>query len=118
MGELRLLRVAQVAHQRTAGADRSLAAFESEAFEALHAQLIEQRLPRRLELEVPAVDLGDGRADLRDLRDRCRDVVPGRDDDLARTEHGDFGSQRRQPLGPRIFGDVEFAGRESTSATP
>ena len=110
--ELRLLRIAQVAHERAAGADRGLAPLEPKAFEALHAQLIEQRLTRRLELEVPAVDLGDGRANLRDLRDRRRDVVPRGDYDLSRPEHGDLGSQRRESLGPRIFSDVEFAGRE------
>ena len=112
VGELCLLRVAQVAHQRAAGADRGLAALEPKAFEALHAQLIEQRLPRRLELEVPAVDLGDGRANLRDLGDRRRDVVTRRDDDLSRPEHGDLGSQRRESVRPRIFGDIEFAGRD------
>jgi hypothetical protein len=43
-GPVPLLRIAQVAHERAAGADRGLAPFEPEAFEALHAQLIEQRL--------------------------------------------------------------------------
>ena len=116
--ELGLLRVAQVPHQRAAGADRGLAPFEPEAFEAADAQLIEQRLARRLELEVPAVDLGDRRANLRDLGNRRRDVVAGRHDDLARPQHGDLGAQRRQSLGPAYSATSNSPVDRSTSATP
>ena len=66
--EVGLLRVAQVAHQRAAGAHRGLPPLEAKALEPADAQLVEQGLARGFELEVPAVDLGDRHAVLLDLR--------------------------------------------------
>ena len=110
--QLRLLRVAQVAHQRAGRGDRRLAALEPEAVETAHAQLVEQRLPRALQVEVPAVHLGDRQLQARDLGNGGSHVVPARHHDLARTEHRNLVAERLQAFGATVLGDVEFAGRE------
>ena len=59
VGEISLLRVAQVAQQSARSADGRLLALQTEPLEAADAKLVQQRLPRGLEIEVPAFDLGD-----------------------------------------------------------
>ncbi len=110
--ELGFLRIPQVTHQRAGRGHRGGAAFEPEAVEAAHAQLVEQRLPGALEIEVPAVHLGDRQFEARDLRDLGLHVVAAGDDNLARTQHRDFILQRLQALWPVVLGDVELTGRE------
>jgi len=107
--ELGLLRVAEVPHQGAGGRHRSLPALEAEAVEAGHAQLVHQRLPRGLQIEVPAVHLGDGNLEAGDLGNGPPGVVSARDDDLAWAKDGNLVLEGLQALGSRVLGDVEFA---------
>src|SRR5690606_3594189 len=55
VGEVDLLRVAQMRDERTGGGDRGRTAVEAEALQALRPQLIRQRAPRRLDVEEPGL---------------------------------------------------------------
>ena len=110
--QFRLLCVTEVAHQRAGRGDRRLAAFEPIAIETAHAQLVEQRLSRALQVEVPPVHLGDRQLQAGDLWNGGSDVIPARHHDLARTEHRNLVAERLQAFGPSVLGDVEFAGGE------
>ena len=112
MRQVGLLRVAQVAHERTGGAHRRLPALESKAFESADPQLIQQRLARRFQFEVPAVDLGDRHGVLLDFRQQRAGVNGRGHDDLAGPQHGNLGAQRGQTFRAGVLRDIELTGRE------
>jgi hypothetical protein len=111
MYQLGLLRVPQIAHQGASRRYRRLPSLEAKAIEARHPQLIDERLPRTLDIEVPAVDFGDGQLEARHFGNRRPHVVTAGHHDLPRSQHDDFVPQRLQPFGTGVLRDDELAGR-------
>ena len=115
MGEVGLLRVAQVRNQTARRLDGADAAIEAEAVEPVRLQLIKQRSPSRFGLEAPGVRRCDGNLEARDLREsvdrggRVLPVRPAGDDDLARAQRRDFVGKRLESFGAVIFSGREFA---------
>ena len=114
VGEVGLLRVAQVLDQRAGGRDGGGMAVEAEAFEAAGAQLIEQRRGAPIELERPVVERRDGETAARDRRQQRRGagVDAPRGTMTSRGEHADFLGQRLRARLAGVLGGHELAGRE------
>ena len=112
--EIGLLRVAQVAHQRAGRGDRRLPPLEAEALEAAAraADRAASAAPISSSKCQPSISV-TGSAELRDLRDgraRRRSRVATT---ISRGRSTASSSpQRLQPVGARVLGDVELAGRE------
>ena len=73
VGEVGLLRVAQVGDEAAGGLNRRRAPFEPEPFEAVRLELVEQRAPRGLRLETPALSRRDRRLDAGQRHDALDD---------------------------------------------
>ena len=87
MGEVGLLRIAQIGDQRAGRLNRSRSSFEAEAFEAVRLELVEQCATRGFGFEAPAVSRRDGRLDASQRHESIDDrwlLLLVRHDDLAR----------------------------------
>ena len=110
--ELGFLRVAQVVEQRPSRTHCSGMGFEAETLEAVRAELIEQRPPRRFALERPGLDACDDQAFTGALREDAGQVeIDGRDD-LARPKHRHFVGERLKAIISGVFGAGKFPGRQ------
>ena len=102
--EVDLLRAAQVVHERAGGRHGGGASVETEAFEAADPQLVEQRAPRRLELERPGVDGRDGQIRIGEARPAPR--LPLR-----------AGASIRSSARPSAAGTMSLARRSTASSS-
>ncbi len=108
--EVRLLRVAEVGDQTAGCLDGGDAAVESEAFEAVGPELIEQRAPRRLGLEAPRGRRRHGQLEACYLgQQACGRRCLGQHD-FARAKYGDLVRERLETVGPAVLGGREFSG--------
>ncbi len=112
MREVGLLCVPQVVHERTGGTDGDVVRGQAEALESPGAQLIDQRPPRGVELEVPRLDprdrhrrAGDGGEVLGQRRIR-------RGDDLPRPQHRKLVVQGLPPICTHVLRRRELPRRQ------
>jgi hypothetical protein len=110
--QVRLLRVAQVLHERAGGRDRRRTVVEPEAVQRLRVQLAEQRAPRRLVLERPGLRGREPRVVRRPGDQRRRLVEPRGRDHLARAQHRELVAERRAAVRSRVLGGGELPRRE------
>ena len=83
---------------------------QSEPFEPVGLQLIDQRPARRLQLEVPALGRGHRQLQLADVRKALDDSRVDDGDDFTRPQHGDFIGERLQCVGAFVLSRRELAG--------
>ena len=115
VGEVGLLRVSQIADERAGGLDRGLPAFQSEAFESVRLELIEECAPRGFGFEAPPFrrrDRGLHTSQRHDALDDGRLLLIVRDDNFARPQHGHFVRQCLESRGALVFRRAELPGRE------
>ena len=110
--EVRLLRVAQVLHQRAGGGDGGRPVVEAEPLERLRLQLAEQGAPRRLVLERPRLGPRQAGLETRRGQERGRILESFRSEHLARPQHAELVAQRRPAVRSEVLGGRELAGRE------
>ena len=112
--EVHLLRVPEVMDERAGRCDGRGVAIESETFEAVRAELVEEDTPSGFDVERPSVHDRRGHAD----RGECRAAGDGRcrcgrrRDDLARAQDGELVDERLQTVGADVLSGVELAGRQ------
>ncbi len=106
--EIDLLGRFQVMNQRASSGDGGRPPIEAEPFETAHAQLIEQRSPRRLDVECPAVDRRRRNAGRGDDRDRIR---AGGGHDFAWLDHRELVGERLEAVDAVVLGGRELTGR-------
>ena len=111
VGEVDLLRVAQVLDQRAGGARRGGMAVQPEGVQAAGAQLIAQRLRGAIDAERPFVERRDGDAEARDLGQQRHRLDALRHDHLARAQHAQLLVQRLASVGAGVLRGQELAGR-------
>ena len=100
VSEIRLLRVAQVLHERAGGADGGRAIAQPEPVQRLGPHLRQQRASRGLELERPSIGRGHPRLEPQ-LFDQRGDVVePRGDQDFARPEDRELVGERLTSVRP------------------
>ena len=111
VGEVDLLRVAQVLDQRAGGARRGGMAVQPEGVQAAGAQLVAQRLRGAIDAERPLVERRDGDAEARDLGQQRHRLDALRHDHLARAQHAELLVQRLASVGAGVLRGQELAGR-------
>ena len=109
MGEVGLLRVAQIVQERPGGRHGRGVSIEAESFEAVRAELIEERPARRLVLERPRLDARDRQPVARAIDEHMSQVEPNWRDDFAGPQHRHLVGQGLQAGLTGIFGAGEFA---------
>ena len=109
--EVDFLRHSEVVDQRAGGGDGGRVAVEAEPFETSGAELIEERLPRGLQLERRAVDRRRLQTRSRDRRNRGdrRAAIESGDDNLAGFEDGELVGERLHAVDARVLGGAEFS---------
>ena len=112
VGEIGLLRVAQVVDEGARGANRSWPILEAKPEQALRAQLLEQGPARRFLVERPSGGVGHASVHADLSHERCRVVETLGRNDLARLEDGELVGERLPSVRAVILGGRELSGRE------
>ena len=118
VGEVDLLRIAQIFDQRPGGADRGRVAVEAEGVQAAGPQLIAQRLGGAVDAEGPLVERRHGDAEAGDLGQQRHRLDALRHDDLAGPQHAELLVERLPAVGAGILGGQELAGRGVEQSHP
>ena len=108
MRQVGLLTVAQVGDQRAGCGDGCVMAIEAEAFQPSSLELLDQRTPRAVAVELPRLDARQGEAGAAGFRQRAQVGALGHDE-LTRAQHAQLVFERLPPAGTGVLGRAELA---------